>query len=107
MIRFAAHLWAGLSRPSRRDQTPEEALVRGLAHAVLGAALGLLLPWWAIIVFYGVFKELGDVRQGGSRLDSAFDSGFVAIGAVSFGGWPVAAIALGLAQAATLWSSRP
>lgn len=105
MPSLIAHLWAGLSRPSPRAQTPEQALVRGLAHAVLGAALALLLPWWAVVLLYAV-KEGADLRQDGQWLDGGFDVAFVLIGALGFAWWPAAAIGLGLIHAAVIYTTR-
>ncbi len=103
---FAAHLWAGLSQPSPPEQTAEAALVRGLAHVVLGAALALLAPWWAVALVYALTKELHDRRRGGGLVDGAFDAAFVALGAAGFAGWPVAAICLGLAQGYLIWKGK-
>lgn len=102
-MRFARDLWAGLSLPSPADQDAEAALIRGLAHVVLGAALALLAPWWAAALAYAAAKELPDLRRGGGRLDGGFDVAFVAIGGAGFAGWPVAAIALGLAHGFIIW----
>lgn len=95
----------GLSRPSAASQTPEEALVRGLAHTVLGGALSPL-PLLLVAVCYGL-KEANDLRQGGDPVDGAFDVAFVAVGVVVLPVHPAAgcaaAIALGLVHAAVAW----
>lgn len=100
MIRDLA---AGLLRPSSASQTPEQALVRGLAHAVLGGLLGAF-PW---LVLAYVAKEVWDVSQGGSAIDGAFDLAFVALG-LAFLPWQpcAAAILLGLGHGATIWTKR-
>ncbi|MGR3498765.1 MAG: hypothetical protein ACU0E9_07725 [Limimaricola soesokkakensis] len=106
MIGYARHLWAGLSRPSASGQTAEQALIRGLAHAVLGAACALVAPWWAVVGIYALAKERRDLAQGGDPIDGGFDVAFVAIGALGFPTWPLAAIVLGLGQGCYIWKGK-
>jgi hypothetical protein len=103
MLEYLTYLWDTLSLPSAKNQTPEMALIRGLSHAVAGAAAALVMPWWLIGAMYAFFKEVPDIKQGGDARDSAFDIGFVVIGAVSFYAWPVAAILFGLFHGWIIW----
>ncbi|MGR3495144.1 hypothetical protein [Citreimonas sp.] len=100
MIRDLA---AGLLRPSPASQTPEQALVRGLAHVVLGGLLSFF-PW--LLVGY-LTKEASDLWQGGSAIDSAFDVGFVVLGMLTLPWEPcAAAILLGLGHGAIVYTDR-
>lgn len=86
----------GFLSPSPPGQTPEQAIVRGLAHAVMG---GLLSVWPPLIAGY-VAKEAWDAWRGGSLVDGGFDLAFVALGLVCLPWAPCAAIiALGLTHA--------
>ena len=92
-------LWADIWTPSAPDEPPYARMVISLAHAVLGAAGAVLLPAWAVLALYLV-KEVLDLRRGGSWRDGAWDTAAVALG--TFYGpawWPVAALALALANA--------
>lgn len=105
MITFLRELLASLSQPSSATQTPEIALIRGLAHVVLGAALGLFLPpVWALL-FYSA-KEANDLRQGGRLRDGLFDLAFVSVGLFQPFGWPVWAILIALLQGHLIWREQ-
>lgn len=100
-----------LLRPSNQPPGPlhaaYERAVIGIAHLVLGAAVGGLL-WpvagWidalcrlAVGLIYLAVKELGDLSRGGSVRDGIEDAALVALGLFYAGQWfaPLLALLIG------------
>jgi len=97
---------AELFRPSDLPPGPlhraYERAVIGIGHLVLGASIaGLLAPApWAslgLAMLYFAFKEIGDLRRGGSLRDGIEDAACVGLGLFYAGQWfaPGAAILIG------------
>lgn len=93
----AAALWCDLWVPSDDTETPYQWMVIGISHAVLGACLSTMavaLPWWCVatilFVLYFIFKEMKDMKRGGTFYDSLVDTAFVCLGTLYSGhpAWP-------------------
>ena len=80
--------------PSEKDESPYTALVIGIGHAMVGAAIitmlpanlgaasviGLTIARFTIAIFYWLLKESGDIKRGGNFLDGLKDSAWVLLG---------------------------
>lgn len=85
---------AELFVPSEKDETPYKALVIGISHAMVGAALITMLPLFMgsasviglaiarllIGIGYWFLKESGDLKRGGILFDGLKDAAWVFLG---------------------------
>ena len=109
MILTLRLIWAAILMPSRPDEDPYDTMVISLAHAVLGAALAILVAHLPIIggaarlfipLIYWLTKERADLARGGSLRDGLWDAAAVTLG-LGYGApwWPATALLLALAAA--------
>lgn len=97
-------LWREVWVPSPADEGGYHWAVIAFGHVMLGAALAGILSGISdrilALIAYALFKEVPDIRRGGTIRDSLMDIGLVAVGLTYQGPWwwpvmIVAAVAVG------------
>lgn len=99
MKEIVQNIWKGIVTPSARNEDEYSFLVIAIAHIMLGASF-VWLGWFAIFIplIYFIVKEIPDLMNGGSLLDSFADSFFLSVGLTYSGPvlWPIVILVTGV-----------